>query len=431
MGANTCHGEVVGANGIFVDATKHINGTVEVLATFECNSCHGDTAKDPSDILSSAPPIDASGASESAAIGAHQVHLSPSAWRAPVACESCHLVPVDMNEAGHMDTALPAEVDMSAAPADARWSGMVSYDSDTGSCSVYCHNPKPEDLSAGKKDVSWDASFSLGCTGCHGYPPADSHDPAHTTCSMCHSNGGLSQPAQHVNGSVDTDASGVACGTCHALPPTPIHVQRSDCETCHGEVIGPDLVFVDESKHLNGTVEVLATFECNTCHGDAAKDPTDILNAAPPIDTSGASDSSAVGAHAAHLAVADWRAPVACESCHLVPADMLDEAHMDTARPAEVDMNSAPADVAWTGTLSYDGTTGGCTVYCHNPDPADTSSAKQDVVWDTATDLACTGCHGSPPLGGGHPGSNKCTNCHWRGGSDVPANHVNGVLELY
>lgn len=71
----------------------------------DCSVCHGSQAN-------AAPPVDVSGnsATTETGVGAHQSHLGPSSWRAEISCSECHVVPADVGDPGHADTALPAEL---------------------------------------------------------------------------------------------------------------------------------------------------------------------------------------------------------------------------------------------------------------------------------------------------------------------------------
>jgi predicted CxxxxCH...CXXCH cytochrome family protein len=156
-----------------------------------CDGCHGGPE-------SPAPPNDVEGNTRTTAVGvgAHQAHLrTPSKLSAPIACTTCHAVPVAIDSPGHLAGPGPAIVD-----------ARLGYDHDTQLCTnTYCH---------GSALPPWTSSGEVTCGSCHGVPPMDaSHDPSMTptTCATCHPGtvdatgaiiitGGTSE---HINGFVD------------------------------------------------------------------------------------------------------------------------------------------------------------------------------------------------------------------------------------
>lgn len=144
----------------------HIDGVTQIGTTAGCDGCHGSAA-------SSAPPRDLAGNTSTTmlGVGAHQVHLAvPSGLRGPIPCATCHLVPTTVTAAGHLDSALPAEVDAS-----------LGWDRTAGTCATaWCHGPgRPV----------WTQTGNVACGTCHGVPPATaSHTPLMplTSCATCH-----------------------------------------------------------------------------------------------------------------------------------------------------------------------------------------------------------------------------------------------------
>lgn len=85
-------------------AAPHIDGIVQVAGSAGCSSCHGDAT-------SPAPPRDLSGNVFTTAIGvgAHRAHLDvPSQLRGPIPCDTCHRVPVSVDDPGHIDSPPPS-----------------------------------------------------------------------------------------------------------------------------------------------------------------------------------------------------------------------------------------------------------------------------------------------------------------------------------
>src|SRR5262249_13772642 len=108
------------------------------------------------------------------------------------------------------------------------------------------------------------------------------------------------------------------CDRCHGAPP-PSHAQDR-CAACHPA----------DAPHVDGAVQLGGG--CTGCHGSGA-------SAAPPRDLAGNLYTTAigVGAHQVHLAAPSrLRGPIACETCHRVPASLLDPGHLDSPPPAEV-----------------------------------------------------------------------------------------------
>lgn len=392
----TCHGAVISAfnpanpsGATWADATKHVDGNVQVTAS-NCTSCHGNAAlSDP------APPLGTQGETQTSqkAVGAHAAHLAKANWHRDVACGDCHLV--------------PASTSHSNGVLDLPWGGPAGADGATpgytaanATCTgVYCHGTTLKGPKVGG---------------------TVKHSPIWT----------------QVDGSFD------ACGSsCHTNPPGAGHPTTDACPTCHAQVIASynpatnTATWADATKHVNGTVEVIA-LSCTTCHGSTATQ-----NPAPPLGTKGetATTQPAVGAHAQHLATSNWHRDVVCTDCHTVPTS---NTH-----------GNGLLDMSWGGPSNADGASSSyvkasttCTGnYCHGTTLAGAKPggtvAKQPVwtqvgsTWD-----ACgTTCHSNPP-GGSHVQITNCAMCHGGviAGYDPVAStatwadatkHVNGVVE--
>jgi predicted CxxxxCH...CXXCH cytochrome family protein len=147
-------------------AAPHIDGVVQVGRTSGCAGCHGDAT-------SPAPPVDLAGGTFTTAlgVGAHRAHLAvPSGLRGPIACATCHLVPLEVGDPGHIDSPLPAEV-----------TAQLGWDRGTQACAnAWCH---------GAARPVWTTTGGAACGTCHGIPPATAgHSPTMTlaTCAACH-----------------------------------------------------------------------------------------------------------------------------------------------------------------------------------------------------------------------------------------------------
>jgi predicted CxxxxCH...CXXCH cytochrome family protein len=193
-----CHLEASAAGDALValgagpgGAVLHANGRVDVGdGSGGCGACHG-RGEDPTP-----------------ATGAHAMHAQPSI-ATPIGCESCHLVPRAVGDAGHLDASEGAEVIFSAR-ASAR-GASPTYAS--GTCrDVACHGAG---LGGGAIVAPrWDA----------------------------------------------TDGSASQCGACHGLPPPPPHPVRTGCSTlgCHGAYAtpGPGVSELGLGVHTDGTVDL-------------------------------------------------------------------------------------------------------------------------------------------------------------------------------
>ena len=322
-----------------------------------CTDCHGDP-----DTGNPAPPRDTTGLTDTTevTVGAHQSHLGTSDWHAEVQCSSCHVVPTGLSDAGHMD----------GGPAEVTWGPLAIADG---------------------ASPTWDRT-AVTCDGvyCHGstlIPGGNRTSPAWTSVGM----------------------GQAVCGSCHGLPPDAPHPQDSACSNCHGMVVDSSMGFVDPSRHIDGVVDVVGA-TCNTCHGSAT-------NAAPPVDTTGGSDTAlvTVGAHQAHLASSTWHRAVQCNDCHVVPTAMGDAGHID----------ASPAEVTWGGLSTTDGATPAfdrtattCDgVYCHGSTLMGANgggTVARTPEWTTVDgtwDACGTTCHTNPP-GGTHPANDQCETCH-------------------
>jgi len=363
-----CH-DTVGADG-YPDPARHIDGVLD-LGDLPCDTCHGGHAN-------AAPPRDSQGREDTheTSVGAHQSHLRPSDWRAPVDCVDCHTVPTTFTDVGHIDSDLPAEL---------TWGPRAVLD-----------GAMPD----------WNGT-SCENTYCHGATLDASGD--HTTPTW-----------------TNVGADEAACGTCHGAPPqTATHPQRSDCATCHPTMDAAG-AFTAPERHVDGVLDVIA-LTCNSCHGND-------FNNAPPFDTAGGLDTAltGVGAHQSHLQVSDWRAPVACEDCHTVPTTIADAGHLDSDLPAELTWGAhATLDGAvpdWNGT-TCEGT------YCHGS-TLDASGINTTPTWTNvgADEAACDTCHGAPPQTGVHPPRTDCASCHptmdATGAFIAPERHIDGELNL-
>jgi predicted CxxxxCH...CXXCH cytochrome family protein len=371
MDCNMCHPHTVDDRlAILVEVGHHINGVVEIQE--DCSACHGDDRN-------AAPPLSTDGGSETTAItvGAHQSHVTDGYIRKALYCGECHVVPASVGDPGHID----------ASPAEVTW-GVLAL---TGSVTP-----------------NWDrTAATCSDTYCHGATL-----------------GGGTNKTPHWT---TVDGSQASCGTCHGAPPPAPHTSSTDCRGCHpGTMDATGNIDVEGGLHINGVVDVGMAMDCNSCHGSAN-------NAAPPVSTTGSSDTAdtEVGAHQSHLADGTLRRAVACEECHVVPAAVGDPGHIDTA-PAEVTFGAlATHDGA---TPMWERSTDTCSnTYCHGATLG--GGTNKTPIWTTVGggQSACGTCHGVPPPAP-HPAGVNCVDCH---PDTVDANfninidnHIDGVLQV-
>lgn len=368
-----CHSAVVDDQRRIIAPALHVDGEIQ-FAAGNCNACHGG----PDNF---APPKDTLGndAVSAIGVGAHQVHLAGGAFSRAVACSECHSIPDAVDSPGHAD-ALPAEVSFTGV---ATTQGRVpNWNHDAASCSdSFCHGPSPATISA---SPSWIEAGTLGCTSCHGAPPAAPHP------------------------------------------------QITDCSRCHGEVVAADNVtFVDRTRHVDGIVDTSFDTSCTSCHGSQ--------NPAPPLDLEGqsATNLSGVGAHQTHVMGTPRARAVGCDECHQVPQTVLAAGHVDTSPPAE--LMFAGAAIAFGGTPGYAG--GSCqNTSCHGgvfPKGHASGGSNTLPIWTQVdgTQAACGTCHGLPPPAPHPVGSLNpvCSACHENIAPDnqtftQPNLHVDGIV---
>lgn len=189
----------------------------------ECNLCHGDQ-NDPSMI---APPEDLDGNTQTTAVGvgAHRIHLYENDLGADIQCSSCHRVPQNFFDAGHIDESLPADVLFgNTAIINAGSTSMYDYSSATCS-NTYCHG-----------------NFVF-------YRDSSTIPPLYVDSIMVGNNVSVVWNL--------VDGSQTQCGSCHGLPPTghaPEQIQN--CVVCHSGVVDNQGNIVDRTKHINGIVNI-------------------------------------------------------------------------------------------------------------------------------------------------------------------------------
>ncbi|MDO8282425.1 MAG: CxxxxCH/CxxCH domain-containing protein [Thermodesulfovibrionia bacterium] len=217
-----------------------------------CEKCHGsaDTAS------ATLAFKDTAGSTGSVYAGTHVSHIvGIHNYSIPITCDKCHITPTNPSDAGHNDTAVPAELTFASMATHNRLVGTVytsamapTYSgSPTRQCSnTYCHagvratNDGGDDLGpdgSGPSPVWGDPAYlgGSGCGKCHGNPPAYPHENYSANCTACHThvagnNIGFTDKTKHLNGSLEWDVD--ACIDCHSFessrPLIGAHVLHTD-----------------------------------------------------------------------------------------------------------------------------------------------------------------------------------------------------------
>ncbi len=165
---NDCHQDVNASGTAIVDASRHVDGILSLGDGEGCGGCHGQGQAWPS-------------------TGAHPAHQNPLLSE-PVPCGSCHIVPDNVLDAGHIDRQPLAEVlfDLGATARGLN----PSYDG-TACFGVACHGADFQD----SKIPQWrdDSGAASQCGACHGLPPAPPHAP-YPSCESTYCHGGVVAP---------------------------------------------------------------------------------------------------------------------------------------------------------------------------------------------------------------------------------------------
>ncbi len=222
------------------------------------------------------------------------------------------------------------------------------------------------------RDARFDGAAGKRCTG------------------TCHDRGGSdTTPVWRSN--ANANGSGLTCNSCHASPP-PAHFS-GPCSSCHREANAAGTALIAPRLHINGKVDVGdGSGRCGGCHG------------------SGDDPWPATGAHPAHASPSS-AAPVACETCHVVPGP-------SDPHPARTGDGVASVRLAGLATrggspATYDKATQSCaSTYCHAG--AGASLEGKAPRWNQgASAIVCGACHSTPPPLP-HPQSLTCSAsaCH-------------------
>ena len=373
-------------------------------------TCHGQGD-------SIAPPRDTAGRTDlsSIGVGAHQAHLAPSDWHQKFACQTCHKVPTEVGDPGHMFVlGANGALTKDTLPAELTVGGLgtgVTWDHDTATCTnSYCHGDTLNQV-----------------------------DPA-TNMIVMGAGGTITRPVWTL-----LDGTQKACGSCHGNPPPTPHPQNEDCGVCHQSMNPGDFALGKISYpelHINGRVEVSSTQPCDSCHGSNGQ-------SAPPRDAHNNLSTAApgVGAHAQHMVGSStWHAPIACNECHQVPGSTTDQTHLDSINEVYMDPTLlVPGSPTGTGGqlqiagATYNPTAFTCSgTYCHGGGASPLKGGNaMTPKWTQVdgTQSRCQSCHGNPPPAP-HPQNSNCGSCHptMVAGNNttiaLPAKHIDGNVDI-
>jgi predicted CxxxxCH...CXXCH cytochrome family protein len=227
----SCHGQNYG--------TQKINNSCLTCHTKQggpeaCNTCHGDFAGDATDLTKSAPPkgLDDETSPATPAVGAHQAHFVYfDKLTAATVCQECHALPQNFAAAGHLDADARAELPFNGPLATVKTEGgtrvpNVSYNAANNTCAgSYCHGNWGLIKSQSRNDFIFTADKMEGLNASPKW----------------------------------TDATTATCGSCHGLPPAghqPYDYDITLCNVCHPAVIDINGKIIDQTKHVNGKVNV-------------------------------------------------------------------------------------------------------------------------------------------------------------------------------
>jgi predicted CxxxxCH...CXXCH cytochrome family protein len=258
------------------------NSTWNTSTADLCNQCH-------STQISGSPPT-----------GNHTKHNEKN-----VTCSTCHGNNSDAGkQVGHRDGQI--EINLTKLASSGNY---VS-----GTCSVYCHSPNPNDLV--NITPTWNIT-KIVCVSCHSIPPAifktrnGNNHPQDPLCDDCHGAGASTGTnINHINGAVDTFEL-KQCLSCHEVNGSAsakidtasfgMHrdvnntdggLTNADCLVCHYNITG---MFADYKPKPGINV-----YECMDCHLNQTINSTKVSKHIP-------------GSNRSNLSVTTMK----CEDCHV------------------------------------------------------------------------------------------------------------------
>jgi predicted CxxxxCH...CXXCH cytochrome family protein len=367
---------------------KHWSPMLDANDPEACGRCHDGAPVIPSGITSGAP-------------GATSCTTCHSNAGGPLACDTCH---------GNGTKAYPPR-DLCFFPADsALGSAHAAHvePSTTNASGLPCSTCHPAPGTNVIGGLHGDGAVEVIFDAARVSPEA-SYDPVNKACAVsCHDLSGSNPKPKWL------DTTPTTCNSCHASPPAN-HFPGA-CSSCHAEANATGTALTGGPLHMNGKFDLgNGNGTCGACHGTGS-DPWPTTSAHPRHESPSITE------------------PIACASCHVVPATVLAPGHLD--QPIRVAFSGLAvargAQATWNGSS--------CTnVACHGANLADPAAIP---VWNdpTMAASACGACHGIPPSE--HTTSTSCerSTCHGtevtRDTAGVPSItsmglsiHINGVID--
>ncbi len=378
-----------------------------------CDKCHGSQSSSGGFYATTGPGTAADNTDP--IVGAHNAHIHQqnsaftlyTSYSKAKDCSECHVKPSGPYDAGHIDTALPAEVTFQPGAIANRavlygYSGakQANYNSQNQTCNnVWCHGAAM-DSNVGRGAYAtvvadggtlgnpmtpkWNTPFLNGnpiydCTKCHSYPPSGPTE-LYTHFSHYSTVGGLD---------------------------VAILKQPNQCYSCHINVKLDGSGFISGTAHINGETDK----GCNACHGVPPNTQAELA-----IQSNGALASGQPGAHKAH---ADLPAiGKNCATCHNNYTSTMPSMTMEMGFSAfggkvtsgafwgystvsnglTTFVSSSPGTTVYQTNNSTEQNT--CAVYCHGLNAAGVATiggrygANDKPVWDSGAKMVCGNCHG-------------------------------------
>jgi predicted CxxxxCH...CXXCH cytochrome family protein len=273
-----------------------------------CTSCHGDATRPGSALEKAAPPMDAHGQTSAAVVtvGAHQAHLTHG-----VACSTCHVVPA-AGDTTHV-VGPYASVTFSGYLVGAQGAAVAPWNRDQPTCANYCHGGF---TNGNRATVTWNSTTAMTCNSCHGATagataslPTGTHPQGNPDCSACHLGYTTTtvNPTTHLNGQFDLNT--LSCTSCHgdsSRAGTPLQ-QAAPPRDSHGETAVTLVTVGAHQAHLDNGVA------CTTCHVvPPAGDTTHSLDPFAAVAFTG----NVVGANGTPVAPWDRSTATCANYCH-------------------------------------------------------------------------------------------------------------------
>jgi predicted CxxxxCH...CXXCH cytochrome family protein len=401
--ARTCSSLYCHSNGALSDPameyrTPAWSGTMPA----DCSGCHGGNR-------SSGAPMNA---------GAHQAHINnDGVLGVSFGCVECHAATVS-NDRTISDKR--RHVNRLKDYSGARAGGSASYNAATKLCTnIYCHsNGKQGTVAvAYVNPPAWNSGASLGCNGCHGTANAKGA-PDYPSGGA----GSATANSHERHALTSTLSVSLNCNNCHFLTTVSDTAIRSDQQPSRH--INGNTGDVSFSTEMAGALYAQAAKSCSVvyCHSNAA--PFDKPNVYKSVTWGGGAQSctschdtggNATGLSGRHAGHTGGSYGFTCGRCHANTAGFANNTTIST--PA-LHLNKVK-DVAFKDGGSYNGTTMGCSTYCHSDalgGPPTIAVKWSDPKWggSTAEKSNCFYCHK------GQAGDNTQDNCTTVGGSWDP-----------